>query len=79
MSNIIEGIIKLAMGGFICVMFGPLLVRSLWDRRVRSEFLSSPHVRNPTPLHRVGFALLALALLAFGGMLIWSGGAKLLK
>ena len=79
MNDIIEGIIKFAMGGFICAVFGPLLVRSLWDRRVRSEFLSSPHVRNPTPLHRMGFALLALTLLAFGGMLVWSGGAKLLK
>lgn len=77
MDDIIEGIIKLAIGGLICAVFGSLLVQSLYNKRARSEFLSSPHVRNPTLLHKIGFATLALALVTFGGMLVWSGMAKL--
>ncbi len=78
MSDFIEGIIKLAFGGFICIVFGKLLIRSLWDRETRATFLSSAHVRHPTRLHKVGFALLALLLVAFAVMLIWTGGSQLL-
>lgn len=76
MDDIIEGIMKLAIGGLICAVFGPMLVQSLYDKRARSEFLSSPHVRTPALYHKVIFATLAVALVTFGGMLVWSGMAK---
>jgi len=77
-SEFMDGIIKIAVGGFICIVFGQLLIRSLWDRETRATFLSSPHVWHPTRLHKVGFALLALLLVAFAVMLIWAGGSQLL-
>lgn len=78
MNDIIEGIIKLALGGFICVIFGQMVVQSLWNRDARAELLSSPHLRNPTLLQKVAFAILSLVLLAFGGWLLWSGALNML-
>jgi hypothetical protein len=77
MTDVIEGIAKLAVGGFICVIFGRMVVESMWDRKARAELLSSPRVRNPTLLHKIAFAVLSVALLAFGGLLAWSGASEI--
>lgn len=73
MADFISGIVKIGIGGFILAIFVPLAMRSIWDRKTRDSFLSSPHVRNPTVLHKAGFVILTVVLLVFAGWLVLSG------
>ncbi len=73
MADFISGIAKIGIGGFILLIFVPIVVRSFWHKKTRDDLLSSPHVRNPTVLHRVVFAILTLLLLCFAIWLVLSG------
>lgn len=77
MTNIVSGVLLLPLGGYILVMFGNVVLQSFRDKRVRDDLLSSPHLRNPTRLHKLIFAAMAALLLAFSAMLIVRGVSDL--
>lgn len=79
MNNFISGIVELAIGGVVLLVFGRLAVRSLWDRRTRDELLSSPYIRNPTTLHKIGFAILLAIMMAVAASFVLSGLSNLGK
>jgi uncharacterized membrane protein YhaH (DUF805 family) len=77
MDEVLTGIARVAFGGFILLSFGLIAVRSLWNKAVRDELLSDPHLRNPSMFHRIMFALIGLTLLAAAAALTISGLARL--
>ena len=77
MNEFLSGIAKIAIGGYILVFFGQIAIRSLWDSKIRDEFLSSPYVRNPNMVHKFGFAALAIAFIGFAAALLVSGLSNL--
>lgn len=73
MGEIIAGLLVVIVGGYILVMFGNVVIQSLWNKRVRDDLLSDPHVKNPTIFHKLAFAVLAALLLWFAGWLVLRG------
>lgn len=79
MTDFISGASKLLIGGIFVIVFGGVALRSIWDKRTRDDFLSYPHLRNPTILHKVGFAVIAGVALVAMGMVVASGFSDLAK
>ncbi len=73
MGEIIAGLLVVIVGGYILLMFGNIVIQSFWDKRVRDDLLSDPHLRNPTLFHKLAFAGLAALLLVFAGWLVLRG------
>lgn len=75
----ISGIVKLLIGGYLLAIFVPISVRATWDKEVRNELFSYPHRRNEPLLMKVVYAAQLAVLLAFGGMIVYSGVMDLAK
>lgn len=77
MDDVLIGVARVALGGFVLLTVGPVAVRSLWNKSVRDDLLSYPNLRSPTMLHRVAFALIGITFLGLAAALTISGLARL--
>lgn len=77
MNDLISGVVKLLIGGFVIAVLGRIAWQSLWNREVRAEFFSLPNLRNPSLGHKIVYSIMTAAALYIAAMLVLSGFSHL--